>query len=76
MRYQYTNHLGTATLEVNEETNVITYEEYYPYSSTAFTNTQNVMTTKHYRYIGKERDDESGLVYTGQPASIGPNFCK
>lgn len=65
VRYQYTNHLGIATMEVNEGSDVITYEEYYPYSSTAFNTSQNVMTTKHYRYIGMERDDESGFYYMG-----------
>ena len=29
-RYQHSNHLGTATLELSEDAEVITYEEYHP----------------------------------------------
>ena len=68
-RYQYSNHLGTACLELtdaeNTAPNVISYEEYHPYGSTAYQN-QNTdirSTAKRYRYTGMERDEESGLNY-------------
>src|SRR5205085_9986274 len=66
-RYQYSNHLGTAALELDELAAVISYEEYYPFGSTSM---QSVDATrevpvKRYRYIGKERDEETGLYYHG-----------
>ena len=35
-RYQFDNHLGTATLELDETGLVISYEEYHPYGTTAY----------------------------------------
>lgn len=66
-RYQYANHLGNATLELDDDGAVISYEEYYPFGNTSF---QSVDATrevpaKRYRYIGKERDEETGLYYFG-----------
>ena len=66
-RYQYSNHLGSAVLELNENAIIISYEEYHPYGTTAFhAKTQNIKAAaKRYRYTGKERDEESGLYYHG-----------
>jgi len=36
IRYQYSNHLGSASLELDNNANIISYEEYYPYGSTAY----------------------------------------
>ena len=67
MRYQYTNHLGTATLELTDKADVISYEEYYSYGSTSFQSgrTGAEVGLKRYRYIGKERDEETGFYYMG-----------
>ncbi len=66
IRYQYNNHLGTATLETDDQANIISYEEFYPFGSTAYQATRNQTDMpKRYRYTGKERDDESGLYYHG-----------
>ncbi|MDB5279413.1 MAG: spvB [Ferruginibacter sp.] len=66
IRYQYTNHLGTACLELDNNAAIISYEEYYPFGSTAFQAMRNqTETAKRYRYTGKERDEESGLYYHG-----------
>jgi hypothetical protein len=35
-RYQFGNHLGSASLELDEAEGLISYEEYSPYGSTAF----------------------------------------
>ncbi|HEY0724466.1 MAG TPA: hypothetical protein VGD41_10850, partial [Pyrinomonadaceae bacterium] len=35
-RYQYVNHLGSACLEVDEQGEIISYEEYHPYGTSAF----------------------------------------
>ncbi|MBE7385745.1 MAG: VCBS repeat-containing protein [Leptolyngbya sp. SIO1E4] len=67
IRYQLDNHLGSSLLEVNEDAEVISYEEYYPYGGTAYLTGKNVaeVKRKRYRYSGKERDDETGLYYYG-----------
>ena len=36
MRYQYSNHLGTACLELDNNASIISYEEYYSFGSTAY----------------------------------------
>ncbi|MFL9482878.1 SpvB/TcaC N-terminal domain-containing protein [Chitinophagaceae bacterium LWZ2-11] len=67
IRYQYSNHLGTASLELDGSTTaqIISYEEYYPYGSTSYQATDQLreVPVKRYRYTGKERDEESGLEY-------------
>ncbi len=64
-RYQFGNHLGTACLELDENANVISYEEYYPYGSTSYQagRTLAEVSLKRYRYIAKERDPETGFYY-------------
>jgi RHS repeat-associated protein len=64
-RYQYGNHLGSACLEIDENADVISYEEYHPYGSTAYHATASGIDVppSRYRYTGVERDDESGLHY-------------
>lgn len=65
MRYQMSNHLGSATLETNENGTVISYEEYHPYGTTAYqaVNANIRAAAKRYRYTGMERDEETGLNY-------------
>ncbi len=64
-RYQYSNHLGSVGLEVDQEGAIISYEEYHPYGTVSYnaTNTTIKATAKRYRYTGMERDAESGLNY-------------
>ncbi|MGC4065054.1 MAG: RHS repeat-associated core domain-containing protein [Polyangiaceae bacterium] len=66
-RFQLDNHLGTATLEVDHEGNVISYEEYHPYGTSAVRVQRSAagFSQKRYRYTGKERDEETGLYYHG-----------
>jgi RHS repeat-associated protein len=67
IRYQYTNHLGSATMETDELGNVISYEEYHPYGTSAYRSSQSSadLSLKRYRFSGKERDAETGLYYFG-----------
>ena len=67
IRYQLDNHLGSAALELNEQAEIISYEEYYPYGGTALIagKDQTEVRRKSYRYSGKERDDSTGLYYYG-----------
>jgi RHS repeat-associated protein len=66
-RYIYSNHLQSASLELNEVAEIISYEEYHPYGTTAYQamNEDINAVSKRYRYTGKERDEESGLYYHG-----------
>jgi RHS repeat-associated protein len=63
-RYQFANHLGSASLELNDQAQIISYEEYTPYGSTSYQAVRSqTETPKRYRYTGMERDEESGLSY-------------
>jgi RHS repeat-associated protein len=65
IRYQYGNHLGSSSLELNEHATIISYEEYYPYGCTSYQamNAAIRAAAKRYRYTAMERDEESGLEY-------------
>jgi RHS repeat-associated protein len=67
VRYQMSNHLGSASLELTGDANprVINYEEYHPYGTTSYqaVNTEVRVAAKRYRYTGMERDDETGMSY-------------
>jgi RHS repeat-associated protein len=67
IRYQFNNHLETACLELDDQAEVISYEEYYPYGSTSYQakNARMRAVAKRYRYSGKEWDEEGGLYYYG-----------
>lgn len=67
IRFQMGNHLGSAVLEVDESGQVISYEEYHPYGTTAYASGTGAaeVSRKRYRYTGKERDEETGLYYHG-----------
>jgi RHS repeat-associated protein len=65
IRYQFSNHLGSALLELDPSALVISYEEYYPYGSTSYQAVNQTIrpVAKRYRYTGRERDEESGFSY-------------
>jgi RHS repeat-associated protein len=66
VRYQFSNHLGSVGLELDDHAHIISYEEYFPYGSTSYQAVRHqTENTKRYRYIGKERDEETGLYYHG-----------
>ena len=66
IRYQFGNHLGSTSLEVDERAQIISYEEYAPYGSSTYQAMRSqTETAKRYRYTGKERDEESGFYYHG-----------
>jgi len=64
-RYQYSNHLGSACLELDHQAGIISYEEYHPYGTSAYRAVKRGIEVplKRYRYTGMERDEESGLNY-------------
>ena len=65
VRYQFGNHLGSATLELDADGNVISYEEYHPYGSTSYQAVDKPLraAAKRYRFTGMERDESTGLEY-------------
>ncbi len=67
LRYQYSNHLGSASLELDEGGSIISYEEYYPHGSTSYQAVRKdiEMPLKRYRYISEERDEENDMNYHG-----------
>ncbi len=67
LRWQYSNHLGSASLEVDSAGSIISYEEYHPFGTSSYRSGRSAAETslKRYRYVGKECDDESGLYYYG-----------
>jgi RHS repeat-associated protein len=64
-KYQYSNHLGSVALELDDTVRIVSCEELHPYGTTAYhLHGRGVRaTTKRYRYTGMERDDESGLSH-------------
>jgi RHS repeat-associated protein len=66
IRYQFGNHLGSSSLELDDLAAIISYEEYTPYGSTSLQAVRSqVEALKRYRYTGKERDEENGFYYHG-----------
>ncbi|WP_217646261.1 SpvB/TcaC N-terminal domain-containing protein [Halomonas korlensis] len=66
IRYQFGNHLGSASLELDGKSQIISYEEYSPYGSSTYQAVRSqTETAKRYRYTGKEQDEESGFCYHG-----------
>lgn len=65
-RFQLDNHQGSATVELDDQGQLITYEEYFPYGASSYhAVASQTQTPKRYRYAGKERDEESGFYYYG-----------
>ncbi|MGX1187887.1 insecticidal toxin complex protein TccC [Pseudomonas sp. F-14 TE3623] len=66
LRYSLDDHLGSCTLELDRDGDLITHEFYYPYGGTAWWATRSVLEAgyKTIRYSGKEMD-ASGLYYYG-----------
>ena len=63
IRYQFSNHLGSATLELDATAQLISYEEYYPYGASSYRAGRSAreVAEKRFRYVGKERDESTGL---------------
>jgi len=67
IRYQLTNHLDSASLELDHEANIISYEEYHPFGTTSYRSgrSEAEVSLKRYKYVFKELDNETGLYYYG-----------
>lgn len=67
VRFQFSNHLDSSNIETDDTGEVISYEEFHPFGTTSYQakNSAIPVSIKRYRYTGKERDEESGLMYFG-----------
>ena len=67
VRFQYDNYLGSSSLELDESASIISYEEYHPFGTTSYRSgrSETEVSMKKYKYVGKERDEETGLYYFG-----------
>ena len=54
------------SLELDEQAQIVSYEEFSPYGSTTYQAVRSATETpKRYRFTGKERDEETGFYYHG-----------
>lgn len=67
IRFSFCDHLGSSTLELDEQAALLTQESYYPFGATAWWAAKNAVEAsyKTVRYSGRERD-ATGLYYYGQ----------
>ena len=59
--YNLEDQIGSSTIRLDVNGTEIDKEEYYPFGDSSL----RTFTYKRYRYVGKERDAESGLYYYG-----------
>jgi insecticidal toxin complex protein TccC len=66
LRYSLDDHLGSSTLELDAQAQLISHEGYYPFGGTAWWAARSRIEAKYkvVRYSGKERD-ATGLYYYG-----------
>lgn len=67
LRYSFGDHLGSSSLELDDQGDLISQESYLPYGATAWAASRSAVEADYrtLRYSGKERD-ASGLYYYGQ----------
>jgi RHS repeat-associated protein len=66
IRYQFSTNMGSVSIELDDTGQVISYEEYTPFGSTSYQAVRSLLgAPKRYRYIGRERDVETGFSYHG-----------
>lgn len=67
LRYQLTDLLGSATVEIDQDGEPLSYEEYHPYGTTSFRSAAGAarVSLKRYRYTGRETDAETGFGHHG-----------
>ncbi|MDF9900724.1 RHS repeat domain-containing protein [Pseudomonas laurylsulfatiphila] len=66
LRYSLSDHLGSSTMELEDDAGVLTQEHYYPFGGTACWAGKSALVAKYKttRYSGKELD-ATGLYYYG-----------
>jgi RHS repeat-associated protein len=68
LRYQLSDHLGSVAAETDDVGVAISYEEFHPFGTTAVWLARGAaaVSTKRYRYTGRENDDGTGLYNCGE----------
>jgi RHS repeat-associated protein len=61
IQYNLEDHLGSSNVRIDENGTVIDRDEFYPFGETSL----HTFNKKRYRYVGKERDEYSGMYYYG-----------
>lgn len=61
VKYELNNNIGSSMLLLDNLGAEVNSQEYYPFGETSF----GSYAKKRYQYVGKERDEESGLYYYG-----------
>ena len=77
-RFQLSDNLGSTSLEIDMDAQLISYEEYFPYGGTAIIagNNQAEVKLKVYRNSGKERDDSMAQGITLHGLDGGLNLIR
>ena len=67
LRFHLGNHIGSTVLETDSTGQVISYQEYHPYGTTAYHYIRSApgLYPQRYQFAGQERDGETGLDYAG-----------
>jgi RHS repeat-associated protein len=66
IRFQLESHLGSGSVELDDQAKILTFEEYSPFGTTTYQGADaDLETPKRYRFTGKEGDEESGFNYHG-----------
>lgn len=67
VRYQITDLLGSSAVECDEAGAVIAAEEYHPFGTTSLwlASGQAAASRRRYRFLGKEKDEETGFYRVG-----------
>ncbi|MCA1751484.1 MAG: RHS repeat-associated core domain-containing protein, partial [Flavobacteriales bacterium] len=71
IKFHLDDHLGSCTVILRPNGNLVNREEFYPFGETSF----GAYAFKRYRYNGKEKDEESGLYNYGQ-RYYAPWLCR
>lgn len=67
IRYQLGNHLGSVSIELDDQSKVISYEEYFSWGEVSFQSVDQGVkrAAKRFKYVAKELDNENALYYYG-----------
>ena len=61
VKYNLENNIYSSMVVLDDVGSIVNTQEYYPFGETSF----GSYAKKRYQYVGKERDEESGLYYYG-----------
>ena len=61
IKFVLENNIGSSSVQLDNTGSVVNEQEYYPFGETSF----GSHGKKRYQYVGKERDEESGMYYYG-----------